>query len=525
MHLFQRANFDVGYEKGLFLSFLLGFVMRLIPEVLSYPYPIGFDTLYYAARMKEGVVWYHWSQVFSTWLIYAILISAYNVVQDAFLLLKLVTPTLYGLNSYGVYYFSSKALGWGTRKSLIASLFFAFSMASLGLSWQFHRNMLGLAILLFTLPWIKNMETKKGFAWFVLLSALVVFGHELASVTLFAVVLAVVASDFLRGERRRLVKPLAATSLASALFLASIYFRLFPAYFHVKPNVVNAGDTVRPGPGGVFFFVDYLHVVLPFMHYPTYLNLAAHVLSLFSLLYLVWLPLVFVGFFRDKLLDGWAGLLLVGSFNALITPFFALDLWFRWMLMLVYPFTFYAVNGIERVWGSQGSSVAPGFKWMGWMKVSKRSVVGISLLTVLLGSIYMTTPLFFDKFGVFSIPTTYGYIPSTMLYNTIPLRDVEGTVKALEWLNGHMNDGSAVLLQHPFSAWADLYLDKKHVIVYYQIDVKEALRVALKHGFDPIFLVWWKESIGWYGPPPPNSFMSVFSSDRISVFKYIPHEA
>jgi len=475
--------------------------------------------------MKNMTVWYHWSSLFSTWLLYVVLIPAYNVVQDALLLLKLVIPAVYGLNACGVYYFASKALGWRPRKSLVAALFFAFSMASLGLSWQFHRNMLGLGILLFALPLIKNMETKTKFAWFILLSVLVVFSHELASVILFTAVLAVIAGHFRKGERKKLVKPLAAISLASALFLTSIYFRLFPVYSHVVPNVINAGDTIVPRPGGLFFFVDYLGIVLPFMHYPTYFDLATHILSLFSLLYLVWLPLVFIGFFRDKILDGWATLLLVGSFNALITPFFALDFWFRWMLLLVYPFTFYAVNGLAKVWGLQGSSVSPGFKWMGWMKVSKRSVVVISLSTVLLGSIYMATPLFSDRFGVFSIPTTYDYVPSTMLYNTIPLRDVKSTVEGLEWLNGRMDDGSVVLLQHPFLAWAKLYLDKNHMIVYYQVDVQEALGMALGHGFDPIYLVWWKESIGWYGPPVPSSFISVFSSDRISVFKYPSHGA
>jgi len=109
-----------------------------------------------------------------------------------------------------------------------------------------------------------------------------------------------------------------------------------------------------------------------------------------------------------------------------------------------------------------------------------------------------------------------------MLYNSIPLRDVNGVVKALEWLNGQMNDRSAVLLHEALVSWADLYLDKKHVIVYYQMDVEKALWVALKHGFDPIYMVWWNQNIGWYGITVQEHFKYIFSSDRISVFLYVP---
>jgi len=46
-------------NSTLFLSFLLGFIIRLAPELLSYPNLIGFDTIYYAARINEGIIWYH----------------------------------------------------------------------------------------------------------------------------------------------------------------------------------------------------------------------------------------------------------------------------------------------------------------------------------------------------------------------------------------------------------------------------------------------------------------------------------
>jgi len=163
-----------------------------------------------------------------------------------------------------------------------------------------------------------------------------------------------------------------------------------------------------------------------------------------------------------------------------------------------------------------------------WMKVSKRKTLSISFSTVFLGSLLLAMPPFFDRFGVFSIPTTNSYLPSTMLYNTVPLRDVAGTIEAIEWLNGHMNQSSTVILHYAFLWWANLYLNENQFIVYFVRDVEKALRVSLDSGFDRVYMVWWNEdyfawmnvNVGWYGVIVPKYFISVFSSDRISVFQY-----
>lgn len=511
---------NIGYGKGLLFCFFFGFAVRLIPEVLSFPHPIGFDTVFYASRIEEGVVWNHWSSVFSTWLLYAMLIAGYNAVSvDPFLFLKLAAPVLYALNLCGVYYFSREALGWDIKKGLVAGFFFAFQLAFLRISWDLYRNMLGLAILLFALPLIQKLETKRGFVLFVLLSIFVVFGHETASVLLFAVVLGVMAKNLLKGETKRMIRVLAAIIPAAVVFSARWWVPLLvPIDYVAETNVVNVYQPPSR-PGGLFFLTNYLSLSGS-IQYPAYLDLFSHVLSLFVVLYLVCLPLVFVGFFRDHILDGWTLFLLVGAFSSLVTPFFALDLWDRWMFLLVYPFTFYAVNGIGRVLESKGGVAFPKLRWVGWMRVSKRFMGVLLFLTVLFGALLMTVR--FSDNGVFSIPTTGVYLPSTMLQNTVPLRDVEGVVEAMDWLNEHMTDGSGVLLHQAFFSWGKLYLDKENVIVGYVADVEGALDMALENGLNPVYLVWWEENIGWYRSiVVPNNFMQVFESDRIAAFQYL----
>jgi hypothetical protein len=515
-------------RKAVLLSFALGFVVRLIPEVLSYPHPIGFDTIYYAAMIKRGIVWQHWTSFFSMWLFDAVLIPIHQIAQvDPFVLLKLAAPVLYALNVCGVYYFARKALSWSVKKALTASFFCVFQLALLRMSWDLYRNMLGSAILLFGLPFIQGIENKKSVVLFVLLSALVVFTHILVSVVLFVVVLGVVVTDLMKGAKVRAVSVLLAVLPVLVLFGWSI--SPFAAQSSAQAGFVSAyKEPTRPG--GLFFLVDYLAVSDLVLHYSTYADFALHVLSLFSVLYLWWLPLVFVGFFRDRILDSWTLLLLAGSFGVLITPSCAVDFWNRWMFMLAYPFTFYATNGVQKAFKSKGRSVASGFRWLSWVKVSRRATLGVLSLAIILGSILMVVPPFFDRFGVFFIPTTSSYLPSTMLYNTVPLRDVKSTIWAMEWLNENMTEGAGVLVNHVFLWWTDLYLDENRKIVYFMKDVENALDVALAKGFDPIYFVWWNESfftwqgeeIGWYGLTITNEFISIFRRDRISVFRYVP---
>jgi len=516
-------------RKAFVSSFFLGFVIRLIPELLSYPNPIGFDTVYYAARIKSGVVWNSSTAIFSNGLLEGILTWVNNIAHmDPFLLLKFIAPTLYALNVCGIYYFSRKTLGWNSGKAFLAAFFFAFQLASLRLSWDLYKNVLGLAILLFTLPLIRSVGKKRAVIAFALLSALIVFTHILVSAVLFSIVLGIVVSSLIKKEKTYPLKLLAMTSLALALFALSIYFYSIPV--QEEPNVISAYQAPSK-PGGIFFLTNYLDISDSVHNYPTYLDLFAHVLSLFGVLYILCIPLVIVGFFRERTLDIWTAILLGATFNCLLVPLFALDFWHRWMFMLGYPSTFYAANGVDKIWRSHQKNKGV---TLGRTGISRRTMRAIILLTVVVGSAFIATPAFFDRYGLFLNPFVNSYIPSTMLYNSIPLRDVSSTIQAMKWLDANMDNRSTLLVHHAFRWWADLYLSKEHMIVYFVIDIEKAAEVALAHGYEHIYIVWWNESyltwqneeIGWYGLTLPESFKQISHKetipvfDRISVFEY-----
>jgi hypothetical protein len=120
------------------------------------------------------------------------------------------------------------------------------------------------------------------------------------------------------------------------------------------------------------------------------------------------------------------------------------------------------------------------------------------------------------------LPLSLGlvFMATNMQGTAVPLRDVDDTIGAMRWLNAHMDDGSALLVHDAFSNWARLYLDKSHVIIYFEDDVQRAIDVALQLGFSRVYFVWLNENIGWFSLKVPNGFVAVFSSGRVSAFEH-----
>jgi hypothetical protein len=512
-----RLQFSHGLSdgRGLLVCFSMGFIARLIPELLAFRYPIGFDTVDYALIMKRGVIWPHWSTIFtSSWLLYAVTVPLYGIVGgDPFSLLKILGPVLFGLNVAGVYWFARRELSWGAVLSLVAGGFFVFQLASLRISWDLLRNTLGMAALLFALPFVNKLSSKRGVVIFVVLSLLTVFAHEYSAVALVTVVLGLVVWRLVKRVAVSDAKRLFLAFIpALSVFLTSICLRIFPIAYTVETNVIGASDVVDPHPGGLFFLVDYLHVRSAVDYYGVYWSLALNVLVLFGLLYLPYLFLVLKGFFRNAVLDLWTGLLLVGSFGCLILPFCAVEYWHRWLFMLVYPLVFYSVKGLSKMLRMfDGGRVK--------FKVEKRAA-GMVLLTASLGVAYLFTPLSMINTGA----SVVSVLPYTRTYFStnpgVPYQDVDGVIQAMRWLEDNLNTSSCVVLQTAFLSWGELYLDNSHAIMHFETDLDLAVNATFKYGFSHVFFVWWNQPIGWYGISVPDYFVRVHDFGRISVYEY-----
>ena len=297
--------------------------------------------------------------------------------------------------------------------------------------------------------------------------------------------------------------------------LFGVFLRIFRfSYTSAGSNIVSAGDTIS-GKVGLFFLVDYLQVKSSVDSYSSYLNLAFNVGLLFTVLFVTYIILVLKGYFKNNVLGSWTLLLLVGSFGCLIVPFAALQYWHRWMFMLVYPFTFYAIIGLQKFY-SKIKLEKTSFSWL-----SNRQVLTMVLLTFGLGIGYLSTPIIMTYVGNnFSVPSTTGTYFYFSTAPAVPYEDVKGVTLAMEWLNSNINNNSSIALQHAFLSWGEYGLDQSHEIVHFNSDVDLAVNTALENGFESVYFVWWNQPIGWYGILVPEYFAEVQDFGRISVYSY-----
>ncbi len=504
--------------QGLLVCLAIGFFVRLIPELLAFSAPIGFDTIYYASVMKNGVILSDWTAFFSsTWLLNTLIVPLYGILKiDPFLLLKLIGPLLYGLNVAGVYWFARKNLDWSTTMGILAGVFFALQLASLRISWDLLRNMLGLATLLFALSYIKDVKSTRGALVFSILSLLAVFSHEYTGVILIFVVIGFAVWRLVKGRSDLSQRLILATLPALGIFSIGMYLRMFPISTVSTTNVISAGDLVNANPSSLFFLTNYLEIKSSVDFYTNYSALALSVGLLFLVLYAPYLYLAFKGFFRNRVLTLWTVLLLIGSFSCLVIPFCALSFWHRWMFMLAFPFTFYSVYGLKKLYKRVKEE---NYRQSLSFFFSKKTAIMI-LLTFSLALAYLASPLLmvYANTSVPSATGTYLYFSNSP---SVPYQDVNSVTQAMNWLNSTLDSSSCVILQHAYLFWGQLYLDKSHSIVTFETnDVPLAVNKALENDFSTIYFVWWNQPIGWYNVSVPDSFVIMQSFDRISVYVY-----
>jgi len=287
----------------------------------------------------------------------------------------------------------------------------------------------------------------------------------------------------------------------------------------INTNLIRVDDSIWAHPGGLFFLTDYLSVNTPIESYTSYFALFLEVGTLFVILYALLMPLICVGFFKDRALTSWTILLLIGGLGCLVIPFAALFLWARWMLLLIYPFTFYAANGLWKVTKSlHGVSVS---RFLGWFKITKKIGYGLALASIIAGSLFMVWPLVDGKYGIISWGGSFKYVPSTMQTSTVPLQDINGVIEAYDWLNNNMDSNSSLIVHDAFDFWTMLYLDQSQSAFLFDFDLQAATTHSIVEGFESSYFVWWNQDIGWYNLDVQDDWVSVYDSGRISVYRIV----
>src|SRR5437588_692971 len=133
-------------------AFLVPFLIRIIPEILSGPYPVGWDIIAYYVPNTIDIVSGQmniWGIITSPPVMYAIVVPAYILTRTTLVLIfKFLGPILYGFLGWSIFRFCQRRLHWSGIKALYAVLFISAYFVTLRISWDAYQAELGLALFL-----------------------------------------------------------------------------------------------------------------------------------------------------------------------------------------------------------------------------------------------------------------------------------------------------------------------------------------------------------------------------------------
>jgi len=483
-HKFLFSREKIGELFGAFpsLAFIIPLIVRAIPEILMVPYIVGFDTMSYISLLltwqRRGVEF--WNLFASAPLFCVILLGFMHIGVPITFMLKLLPPILHGLLGLSIYFYASRALAWSDRKSLFASLVAALYFVALRISWDLLRNELGLIFLFITLTFLaEDGDRLKHNMLLLLLASLVVLVHQLVAVMMLFIILGMAINNFFKNRNEEVRKLVVVFTIPTLLFFLFLYANL-------KYGVL--GPSFAPMDPLLFEFSSYQDIVVNTVGFLVYS-------------YLPMLPLAIMGIKYLKNLQIKLWLLLCLSSVVLPVIFPSSFLWwgYRWTLMLVYPFSFYVMEALMRLKLNV-------FRW-----------IFASILTILtLGFILMPSNCAFPYYVLFP-----NYIPSSMLQNTVPLRDCRDVTNSLVWFKNNIGGDGRLLVHEAFYGWAFTVLNEDQIIPYSYDYPEKIAQKMFQDGYNQLYLIWWINGSGWHGRPTvPYPFDEIYRSGEIAIYAY-----
>jgi hypothetical protein len=480
-------------RRFLLLSFLFPFAVRTIPEILAGPWPLGFDTVWvYAPFVKEvetqgaapamaGVLGQHTAPI-----MYALLAAVAWITQAApFAITKTMAPLLYGLLGLSLYSFARNGLGWDQRRSLWVVVLSALYFVPLRFSWDMYKNILGLVFFFLGLSYAgksPGIREKGLLVAFFLLSLL--------SEELMAVLVAGTCGLLFIWERIRDDRWDWTIFVLSGIGLAMTLF-----YIHLLLPPILPWSPLAPAPSQSGILYNYVGSNVDVYAYPTLADVYVSVLTLTGFLFAPILLLTVHGVLKERRLVMTSGVLAIGAFSLLVSPYAALPSWNRWLFMLAFPALILATNGL--------------------LRLGRKARIGVLVILVFLAASYISVPSG-ASLPYYSTDYTLRYVPPSLMRNTVGLEDCSDVVRVVTWLNDQGLRNAALVADIWFVGWAKLYV--KSMDVYGFVDPSQVTGVSAS--YQHVYVLDWALGQGGFQARllPVGAF-EIYVSGRIAVYE------
>jgi len=408
------------------IVFSVAVILRLVPEILAFPYPIGYDVInYYLPILKNFDD--TWTSVSNQFPLYILLLHAITSIFqiDPRIVITASAVMIFGSFSLVIYSIAKKIFHLNNFQSIFLSFFVIFQVSLLRTSWDLHKDMLALTITLYCLSYLGSISnvSKRIMLTILPLSIISVLSDRMIGFLLISVY--ILYSLF---KRERMIAILA--TITSIIFAIGLLNSIDIMTNNIM-MVSTANDALQQSYNS--------------------LNLGILFLVMCGIL----LPTGVIGFMKSKnvILKIPLIISLIGSFTWIIYTNTSALLPDRWIIIFSIFLSIFSGYGFVTLIESKRIAISH-------KKLNNYLVILIPLL--FLGSVFATSPngSYLNFYGLFHEYVHY-YDPMTMQYNSISIPESESLLSLIDWMNNNTPSGSIIMGSKHLRGWMELELENR----------------------------------------------------------------
>jgi hypothetical protein len=420
--LLLKSRLFTSEKHTVLVVFILCIALRAAPELMAYPYPIGYDVINYYIPTVTNFEdkWDIVSKQFPLYVTFLYLVSI-TTGLPAYPVVVAVIIVMTGIFGISLFYLGRTLLKLGISHSAYIAIFAIVQLAVLRTTWDFHRDILALTMMMFVFSlFSRRSEGWKSLALILVLATLTVAADRMVG-ALFSVSLVVYAIV----TRRR-------DAALTGIFAIVMFYALAVPTQSV-PNITTITSTEIPQNNNE----------LKEFYNP------ADLLIFFVVVNGLLVAAAAIGFLKMRnslLLKIPLLICLIGSFSWLLFPENRYLLADRWIILAGIFLSVFAGYGVLHL----------------VRNLKKRSAIAGFILGAfaVLGVSYAVIP--HD-----SASAVYGIVgvhaknlpPVTMQFNSIDVEDNDELLSAIAWINENTEQDAVIVGESHLRGFMELYLE------------------------------------------------------------------
>jgi hypothetical protein len=405
------------------IVFSIAVILRLIPEIVALPYPIGYDVINYYLPILINFD-NHWTSSSTQFPLYILLLHAITSIShiDPRIVITTSVVFIFGLFSVVIYTIARNIFNLNYLQGIFLSIFVIVQVSLLRTSWDLHKDIFALSITLFCLSYlsrIANVSIKNMFS-LLPLSIITVLSDRMIGLLLSSVL---IVYSVIKRERMIII-----LAIVTSVTFAAV---LFSSFDSIRNNIIlGSGDN-----GALKQTYNSINLVI-----------------LFFVMCGILVPTGVIGVMKSKnvILKIPLIISLAGSFSWIIYPDTSAFLPDRWIVIFSVFLSIFSGYGFVTLIENKRIAVSHN-------KLNSYVVILIPFL--FLGVAFAASPnnSYLNVYGAFH-PFIGYYGPLTMQYNSISLPESRALLSLIDWVNHNTASGSVIMGSKHLRGWMELGL-------------------------------------------------------------------